>query len=140
MAHSRSALKRWRQSLRRQARNKAVRSATRTYVKKAVPAIEQGAEDVEASLRRAQSALDRAVKKGVLKVNAAARHKSRLMQRLAGARAAAAAAEEPPAAKPVRKTAAAKKGSTAQRSSGPKASARSTTRSATTRKTPARKS
>ncbi|HXF50830.1 MAG TPA: 30S ribosomal protein S20, partial [Dehalococcoidia bacterium] len=82
LAHSRSALKRWRQNLRRRARNKAVRSATRTFVKKAIAAIEQAAPNVMEALREAQSALDRAAKKGVIHPNAAARRKSRLMRRL----------------------------------------------------------
>lgn len=100
MAHSRSALKRWRQNLRRRARNKAVRSATRTYGKKAIAAIEEAAPNVLEVLREAQSALDRAAKKGVLHPNAAARRKSRLMRRLHAmqARAEAAAATEASAA------------------------------------------
>lgn len=138
MAHSRSALKRWRQNLRRRARNKAVRSATRTYVKKAIAAIEQAAPNVVDVLREAQSALDRAAKKGVIHPNAAARRKSRLMRRLhameareAAAAATAAATTEKPA--PARGRAAA-----AKKAAGEKT--RSTSKTASAKKTAARKS
>lgn len=138
MAHSRSALKRWRQNLRRRARNKAVRSATRTYVKKAIAAIEQAAPNVVDVLREAQSALDRAAKKGVIHPNAAARRKSRLMRRLhameareAAAAATAGATTEKPA--PARGRAAA-----AKKAAGEKT--RSTSKTTSAKKTAARKS
>ncbi len=142
MAHSRSALKRWRQNLRRRARNKAVRSATRTFVKKAIAAIEQAAPNVMEVLREAQSALDRAAKKGVIHPNAAARRKSRLMRRLhamearqAAAAAAAAAATAEAAEKPA---------STRSRAAAAKKTAGEKTRSAskttTARKATSKKS
>lgn len=83
MANIKSAEKRWRQNIKRRARNRMVRSATRTYVKDARLAIEDG--DVQESaeaVREAISALDRAVSKGVIHRNNAARRKSRLMQRM----------------------------------------------------------
>lgn len=83
MANIKSAQKRWRQNIKRRSRNRMVRSATRSYVKKARGAIEDGEtqESVEA-VREAISALDRAAAKGVIHRNNAARRKSRLMQQL----------------------------------------------------------
>ena len=112
MAHSKSALKRWRQSLARRDRNRSVKSRTRTLLNKAISTIGQaGAEE---SVKAAVSALDQAAQKGVIHVNAAARSKSRLLKRfnlataIAVAIAAAASAEAPAAEKPARSRAAAK--------------------------------
>lgn len=81
MANTKSALKRIRSTARKEMRNRAVRSATRTYVKKARVLIERGKKDeAQAAVMRAISALDRAVTKGVLHRNNAARRKSRLMR------------------------------------------------------------
>ncbi len=77
---TRSAEKAHRQSLKRRLRNRIVRSASRTLVKKAEAAIASG--DPEASrlaVRAALGNLDRAAKKGVIHANAAARRKSRLV-------------------------------------------------------------
>jgi small subunit ribosomal protein S20 len=82
VANTKSALKRIRSTARKEMRNRAIRSATRTYVKKARVLIEAGKKDeAQAAVVRAISALDRAVTKGVLHRNNAARRKSRLMQR-----------------------------------------------------------
>ncbi len=83
MANIESAKKRWRQNIKRRARNRMVRSTTRSYVRKASAAIEdgEGQESAEA-VREAISALDRAVAKGVIHRNNAARRKSRLVQRM----------------------------------------------------------
>lgn len=80
MAHSKSALKRWRQNERHRERNKTVRSASRTAVKTARVAIAETPETAVAAIASAASILDRAVKSNVLHANAAARHKSRLMR------------------------------------------------------------
>lgn len=72
---------------RRRVVNRRVRSATRTAVKKALRALSGGEEQGEA-VRLAASRLDRAVTKGVMHRNAAARGKSRLMKRLNAASAA----------------------------------------------------
>ncbi len=143
MAHSRSALKRWRQNLRRRARNKAVRSATRTYVKKAIAAIEQAAPNVLEVLREAQSALDRAAKKGVLHPNAAARRKSRLMRRLHAMQAqaeAAVATEAEAAAKPAPKARASARTSKAKTTAESETGkGRSTAKATTAKKTATKK-
>lgn len=82
MANTKSALKRMRQSERRRIRNRAINSRTRTFVKKARQAIATGevAPATEEALRNAVSALDRAVIKGVIHRNNAARRKARLMR------------------------------------------------------------
>jgi small subunit ribosomal protein S20 len=94
LAHSRSAEKRYRQSLDRQVRNRSVRSAARTYVSKALGLIKAGSlPEAETAVREAVSVLDQAQKKGVIHANNAARHKSRLMARYNAAVAAAAVAQ-----------------------------------------------
>ena len=83
MAHTISALKQWKQSEVRRARNHAVKSALRTQVKKVQTAVEK--KDVGAAktaLQEAYSLIDRAVSKGVIHKNNAARHKGRLSARV----------------------------------------------------------
>lgn len=119
MANKKSALKAHRQSEKRAIRNKSVKSAIRTYVKKAVVAIGAGEETAAAAVREAMSNLDRAARKGIIHPNAAARRKSRMMTRLNVAAAAAAAPAPAPApaavapveapTKPARKPAATRK-------------------------------
>ena len=83
MANIKSAEKRWRQNIKRRARNRMVRSSARTYVRSAREAIEDGeTQESTEAVRQAISALDRAVSKGVIHRNNAARRKSRLVQRL----------------------------------------------------------
>ncbi len=120
MAHSRSALKRWRQNERRRIRNKAVRSGARTSVKKTITAIEVKAEDTGENIREAISALDRAAKKGVIHANNAARRKSRLMARLNAAQGAVAIEKKAPARK---RAAAGAKKTTARKTAAKKTSA-----------------
>lgn len=88
MANTKSAIKDIKVSAKRHARNQAVRSATRTYVKKARVSIAQNPAESAEALRQAVSALDRAAKKGVIHRNNAARRKSRLMKRYNAAVAA----------------------------------------------------
>lgn len=82
----RSTLKRIRQTARRTVIKTLGRSAARTAVKAARASLASGGADIAAKLRDAQSALDRAAKRGAVHPNAASRRKSRL------ARAAAKAA------------------------------------------------
>jgi small subunit ribosomal protein S20 len=105
VAHSRSALKRWRQNLRHRERNKAVRTSARTAVKKARDVIAAAdADEARVAIAEASSILDRASKGNVVHRNAVARHKSRLMRRL-NAATGPAAAEEPKKARKTTKTA-----------------------------------
>ena len=83
MANTRSAEKRMRQGEKRRVRNAAVRSAVRTAVKGTRGTIGAGTVDAaRASLAHTIRLLDKAVTKGVLHKNAAARRKSRLMRQL----------------------------------------------------------
>lgn len=84
MANSKSAEKRARQNLRRREYNRSVKSSVRTYVKRFETAAANG--DREAAIEgyaKAASALDKAVNKGVLHKNMAARKKSRMATKLA---------------------------------------------------------
>lgn len=88
MANIKSQIKRNRQTLKRQARNKSVRSEMRTRTKRATEALEIGAEDSEEAIRLAVKRIDKAAAKGVIHKNQAANRKARLMRRagvLAGA-------------------------------------------------------
>jgi small subunit ribosomal protein S20 len=68
---------------KRQERNKAVRTFTKTRMSKAEKLIAtRDIEPAREAVKEAQSALDRAVKKGLIHINKASRHKSRLMNRL----------------------------------------------------------
>jgi small subunit ribosomal protein S20 len=87
VANIKSQIKRNRQTVKRQARNKAVRSELRTRTKRAITAIDGGAEDVEETLRLAIKRIDKAAAKGVIHKNQAANRKARLMTRAARAAA-----------------------------------------------------
>lgn len=79
MANSKSARKRVIISEKRADRNRAVRSRVRTAVK----AVEHAQpDDRQEAFRQATRYLDKAVSKGVLHKNTAARKKSRLAARL----------------------------------------------------------
>jgi small subunit ribosomal protein S20 len=79
MANHKSAEKRARQAIKRNARNRSARSALRTALKKYRALLT--AKDVEQAAAQyggVQKTIDKAVTKGVLHANAAARYKSRL--------------------------------------------------------------
>lgn len=78
MANHASAEKRNRQRIKRTDRNRAVKSALRTAVKKARTAMDGGAENAAALLVTAQAELDRAAAKGVIPTKRASRVKGRL--------------------------------------------------------------
>jgi small subunit ribosomal protein S20 len=85
MANIKSQKKRNKQNEVRRRRNQAVRSALKTGAKKVAAAADP--EEAAQRQREAARALDKAVSKGVLHKNTAARRKSRLAK--ASARAAA---------------------------------------------------
>jgi small subunit ribosomal protein S20 len=118
VAHSKSALKRWRQNERHRERNKTVRSASRTAVKTARVAIAETPDTAVEAIANAASVLDRAVKSNVIHKNAAARHKSRLMRHQHQAVSGTAVAA------PVKKTAAKK--SAAKKTAAKKAATKRT--------------
>ncbi len=91
MPNTKSAKKMVRVAERRRIRNRMVRSSVRTYIRKARQAIEVNAAESLEAVKTAIRALDKAVNKGVLHRNNAARRKSRLMKRYNRALAAAAA-------------------------------------------------
>lgn len=140
MAHTLSARKRWRASLRRRERNRAFASAAKTHVSGAARAIQTGdAAQVEPAIRQAISALDRASQKGVIHPKNAARRKSRLMLRYN--RAVTAVPEEP--VKPARRRRQAEpKAETAKKApaKGAARAKKTTAKKTTTKKTTAKKS
>ena len=79
----RSALKRIRQAPRRAEVKVLARSSARTAVKNARTALGAKSADAADAVRAAASALDKAVKRGGIHKNAAARRKSRLAKRSA---------------------------------------------------------
>ncbi len=79
----RSALKRIRQAPRRAEVKTLTRSSARTAVKAARAAIDAKDEGSADAVKAAASALDKAVKRGGIHKNAAARRKSRLAKRAA---------------------------------------------------------
>ncbi len=82
MANTSSALKAWRQSLRRRVRNRSLRQAVRTQFRKAQTTILGGnIENATAAIKAAISDIDKAAGKGIIHPNNAARHKSRLMKK-----------------------------------------------------------
>ena len=82
MAISKSAIKRTRITKKRFIRNRTILSSVRTHIKNARLAIDSKATDADEQVGLAVSALDRAVTKGVLHRNNAARRKSRLIKSL----------------------------------------------------------
>ena len=85
MANTKSAMKDIRQSERRRQRNRTVRSRVRTSVKTARTALTEKSGAATASVRDAIRALDKAVTKGVIHRNTAARKKSALTRALSPA-------------------------------------------------------
>ena len=79
MANTRSAAKRSRQTLRRAARNRSVKTHLRRLQKQIRSAPERSADQIRAAI----SAIDKAAKNGVIHGNAANRRKARLNKALA---------------------------------------------------------
>ena len=82
MANTRSAEKMIRVAERRRLRNRSVKSAVKTYIRKAERGITSASEDTAALVVQAISKLDKAASKGILHRKNAARRKSRLMKKL----------------------------------------------------------
>ncbi len=79
MANIKSAKKRIRVTATKTARNKAIKSKTRTYIKKVRTAIASGDKAAaEEALRNATSVIEKAQSKGVYHKNNASRKVSRL--------------------------------------------------------------
>ena len=83
MADHFSALKRARQTTKRTARNRANASQLRTALRNLRESLEKGDKAAAGeTYRQTVSALDKAIQKGVVHGNTAARSKSRLSKRL----------------------------------------------------------
>lgn len=81
MPNNPSSEKRLRQNKVRQDRNKSIKSAMKTQVKKVVAAVNEGdIEKAEAEFKLAARKLDRAGAKKIIHKNAAGRQKSRLQR------------------------------------------------------------
>ena len=80
MPHHKSAMKRIRQDKKRRTRNRQVKSRVRGSVRAVREA--DAPEDAQAKLATAASAIDKAVKKGILHKRRAARKKSRLAKKV----------------------------------------------------------
>jgi len=84
LANIKSQIKRNKQNEKRRVRNRVERGSMRSTLSKARVVLATGAvEESKESVMVAISSLDRAVTKGILHKNNAARRKSRLMKRLA---------------------------------------------------------
>ncbi len=86
MPNIKSAIKRVKVNEKKHLRNRMVKSAMRTTVKKYESAVAAGSADA-AMLSQTASAIDKAVAKGVISKNAANRKKARMAKRLAKAEA-----------------------------------------------------
>jgi small subunit ribosomal protein S20 len=93
MPNTKSAKKRLRQDQERRERNRAVKSAVKTQIKRVINAVRQGnLELAETEYRMAARKLDRAGDRGVIHKNMASRRKSRLQAVIKAAKAKAVAA------------------------------------------------
>jgi small subunit ribosomal protein S20 len=83
VANIKSAIKRARQNIKRRQHNAAARSMYRTYIKNVLKAVETGDQEAaRAAYSKAQPIIDKAMNKGLLHKNKAARIKSRLSARV----------------------------------------------------------
>lgn len=83
MANSPSARKRAKQAEKRNSHNASLRSMVRTYIKNVIKAIDaKDLENAKAAYTKAVPVIDRMADKGILHKNKAARHKSRLNERI----------------------------------------------------------
>ena len=84
MANTQSAEKRIRQTVKRNASNRARKSKVKTFIKKLDDAISKGDKaTAEKQQGEVQRVIDQAVSVGVYKKNTASRMKSKLMSRIA---------------------------------------------------------
>ena len=83
MANIKSQIKRNRQALTHRQRNKSVRTALKTYLKRFRAAADAGDGEAAAeAYRTASRQLDKAATKGIVHANFAANHKSKMAKRL----------------------------------------------------------
>ncbi len=83
MANIRSAAKRARQSIKREERNRRIKSMLKTSVRRFEESLQAGdQEEARAKLHAAVRQIDKAAAKGIIHKNNAARKKSRLTRQL----------------------------------------------------------
>lgn len=83
MANIKSAIKRARQNIKLRQHNASARSMYRTYIKNVLKAVQSGnLENARTAYVAAQKVIDKAVSKGLIHQNKAARLKSRLNTRV----------------------------------------------------------
>ncbi len=82
MANTKSAKKAIKVQERRRVRNQMVKTKMRTFLKRANQAVTSDDSEKAEAVKNAISQLDKAVAKGVVHKNTAARKKSRLMKKL----------------------------------------------------------
>ena len=82
MPNIKSAKKRVKVIATKTAQNKAMKSALKTYIKKAYVALDTNADNKAEAVRLATKKIDQAVAKGLVHKNTAARMKSSLAKRL----------------------------------------------------------
>jgi len=82
VANTKSAIKRMRQNEKRRQRNRTVRSRVRSTLKTARTAVATPGGDARSAVLQAIRVLDKAVTKGILHRNTAARKKSALARSL----------------------------------------------------------
>ncbi|PKN55712.1 MAG: 30S ribosomal protein S20 [Deltaproteobacteria bacterium HGW-Deltaproteobacteria-14] len=82
MANHKQALKRHRQSLKRQARNNYAKATMRTFLKKARTTLADADADATEAVKSAVSYLDHIAGKGIIPKERASRLKSRLESKL----------------------------------------------------------
>ncbi|MCX7982504.1 MAG: 30S ribosomal protein S20 [Syntrophales bacterium] len=83
MAHSKSAIKRARQSEKRRLRNRIVKTTLKTAIKKVLSHLEEkNSEEAKAALQVAISKISKAAAKGVIHKRNAARKISRLTKKV----------------------------------------------------------
>lgn len=101
MANTKSSKKDLRRSAKKRIVNQSVRSGLKTYVKKARTAASTG-ENVQEALASAVSALDKAVQRGIIHKNQAARRKARVAKLAHAAASGGGAKAEVAEAKPTK--------------------------------------
>ena len=82
MPNKKSAAKELRKTIKRNAANKKVSNTYKALIKNNLKQIKAKDEKIEEELKKTIKALDKAVKKGVLKKNNAARKKSSLTKKI----------------------------------------------------------
>jgi small subunit ribosomal protein S20 len=82
MPNKKSAAKELRKAVKRSAANKKVSNKLKNLVKTNLKQIKANDQKVKEEFNKTVKALDKAVKKGVIKKNTASRKKSRLMKKI----------------------------------------------------------